>query len=605
MRSLFDALFGREAGAQEGVGRGRPEALRRSVLAAGSRITIATSLTAFPAGLYLLAMQGHLMPFVITTIGLASGVLTLMLHRRGQYEQAAFGQVYSTLIIGLVLTLVDPQIVDFGLAIALLAPVQASLLTRTPAKKRSWLLLLAVVAIGCLGTLGVVTWPEPVRAEYPLISMLSFVLTALIVAYSTTKMNSAFAVYERGQVAAYRHLVENVQDAVLRFDADGAVVFVSKSSERLFGCRRFELSGSGLIERIHVLDRPAYMTAFSEATHGGRTRIVEVRMRRDDPVEPARLPHFAWVEVSLTPVLEREPDEARHEVVALLRDVTERHRQDAEMREARQAAEEASRAKSRFLATIGHELRTPLNAIVGFSEMMTSGVVGELSPAHREYAQIIHNSGHHLLDVVKMLLDMSRLEAGKFELSTEAFEPGLLVEPCFRMVDQLARERHVRLVAEVPRSLPAIVADERAIRQVLINLLSNAIKFSHEKGVVTVSMKRQGAMLAIAVRDDGIGMDEKAIGRIGEPFFQAQDGLERRYEGTGLGLSIVKGLVDLHDGTLRASSRPGEGTVLTVLLPINGPETKTAESAEVTQIISREPVVARVSEWPDEKRRAL
>src|SRR5690606_7185432 len=188
-----------------------------------------------------------------------------------------------------------------------------------------------------------------------------------------------------------------------------------------------------------------------------------------------------------------------------------------------------------------------LNATVGFSEMMTSGVVGELSPAYREYADIIHRSGHHLLDVVKMLLDMSRLEAGKFELMTDGFDPAMLMEPCFAMVEGLARERKIELATDIPRMLPSIVADERACRQVLINLLSNAIKFSHEGGTVTVAMKRQASLLNISVTDRGIGMDGDAVQRIGEPFFQVQNGLSRRYEGTGLGLSIVRGLVDLHD----------------------------------------------------------
>jgi cell cycle sensor histidine kinase DivJ len=605
MRSLFDSLFGRETGgASLEAQRGRPETLRRKTLAANSRIIIATSAIGIPAALYLLA-QGALMPFVIVTIGLCAGFMTLALHRRGQYERAAFGQVYATLLVGLVLTLVDPEIVDFGLAMALLAPVQATLLTRTPAKKRSWVLLIAVILIGCLGTLGLVTWPEAPRPEYALISGVSFLVTALVTAFTASRLNSAFGVYERGQMIAYRHLVENVQDAVMRFGTDGSVIFASKSAEKLFGAPRYQLSGSGLIERVHVLDRPIYMTAFSEVNHGTTSRTVEVRMRRDDPAQPARIPEFAWVEVGLTPVVDSESKEPRNEVVALLRDVTERHRQDAEMREARRLAEDASNAKSRFLATIGHELRTPLNAIVGFSEMMTSGVVGELSPAHREYADIIHRSGHHLLDVVKMLLDMSRLEAGKFELMTEGFEPANLIEPCFKMVDGLARERNISLVTDLPRTLPNVVADERACRQVLINLLSNAIKFSHENGTVTVSMKKQGNLLNIAVTDRGIGMDASAVNRIGEPFFQVQNGLSRQYEGTGLGLSIVRGLVDLHGGALKAVSTPGEGTTVTVLLPLNGPETKKVETAEVTQITPREPVVARKSEWPDEVRRAL
>lgn len=605
MRNVFDSLLGRENGALQHEGsRGRPETLRRKTLAANARIIIATSMMSLPPALVLLG-QGALMPFVITIIGVCAGFLTLALHRRGQYERAAFGQVYATLLVGLVLTIVDPQIVDFGLAIALLAPVQASLLSRTPAKKRSWVLLLAVVAIGCLGALGLVSWPEPNRADYLLISGLSFLITALIVAFSASRLNSAFAVYERGQMNAYRHLVENVRDAVMRFASDGSVLFTSKSAEKLFGCHRYELSGSGLIDRIHVLDRPTYMTAFSEANHDGKSRTIEVRMRRDDPAEPSRIPVFAWVEIALTPVIDAEARESQNEVVALLRDVTERHRQDAEMREARRLAEDASNAKSRFLATIGHELRTPLNAIVGFSEMMTSGVVGELSPAHREYADIIHRSGHHLLDVVKMLLDMSRLEAGKFELMTDSFEPAALIEPCFKMVEGLARERNIHLATDMPRNLPSIIADERACRQILINLLSNAIKFSHDGGTVTVAMKRQGSHLSISVTDRGIGMDGQALSRIGEPFFQVQDGLSRRYEGTGLGLSIVKGLIELHDGSLRGVSAPGEGTTITILLPLNGPETKKVETPQVTQITSREPVVARTSEWPDEKRRAL
>jgi two-component system, cell cycle sensor histidine kinase DivJ len=603
MRSLLNSLFGRETGARRGdLARGRPEALRRGALAANSRIILVVSMLSTPVSLFVL-IGGALMPFVLTIIGLCTGFLTLALHRRGQFERAAFGQVYGTLLVGLVLTLVDPQMVDFGLAVALLAPVQASLLSRTPAKKRSWVLLLAVVTIGALGSIGLVTWPEVYRPEYALIAATAFIATALIVAHTAGRLNTAFAVYERSQMNAYRHLVENVQDAVMRFGSDGSVLFTSKSAEKLFGCHRYELSGSGLIDRIHVLDRPVYMKAFSDANHDSSTRTVEVRMRREDLDEPTRVPEFVWVEVALTPVVDSEQIEPRHEVVALLRDVSERHALEAEMREARRLAEDSSNAKSRFLATIGHELRTPLNAIVGFSEMMTSGVVGELSPAHREYADIIHRSGHHLLDVVRMLLDMSRLEAGRFEIQTESFEPQALIEPCFKIVGQLAKERHIELVTDLPRNLPHLVGDERACRQVLINLLSNAIKFSHEKGTVTVAMRRQGSMLSISVADRGIGMDSDALNRIGEPFFQAQDGLARRYEGTGLGLSIVKGLIDLHEGSMHATSTPGEGTTVSVLLPLNGPATKTAHTPTVTQL-TREPDATPTAQWQDDKRRA-
>src|SRR5690606_15734710 len=225
-----------------------------------------------------------------------------------------------------------------------------------------------------------------------------------------------------------------------------------------------------------------------------------------------------------------------------------------------------------------------LNAVVGFSEMMASGIGGELSTTHKEYAGLIHQSGRHLLDVIGMLLDMSKIEAGKFEIHPEPFEAQRLVAPCFQMVESLAQAQKVTLKAEIEPNLPLLCADERACRQILLNLLSNAVKFSHAGGAVTVSIKRQGMSLNLSVSDRGIGMDTVALARVGEPFFQANATLDRRHEGTGLGLSIVKGLAELHGGTLRAISEIGAGTMVTVLLPINGPETVSVETGTVTPL---------------------
>lgn len=582
---------------------GRPELLRRLTLATNARILIAASLLLSPAAVWG-GLQGVMLPLVLIVLGGAVGILSLALCYRRQYERAAAGQVYGTLLVGLVLAVADPGIADFGLAIALLGPVHASLLARSPVKKRAWVLLVGVVTFAALGSAGLVYWPEGYRPEFGLVGAIAFGLIAVIVAHSASRLNSAFEVYERAQINAYKHLIEHVQDAVMRFSPNGQVLFASRSSETLFGCRRYELSGNGLLERIHVLDRPAYLTAFAEANIDGKSRTVEVRMRRDDPRGEARAQSFIWVEAALSPVTDPESRAGRHEVVALLRDITERKDIETEMREARRAAEDASRAKSRFLAIIGHELRTPLNAIVGFSEMMTSGVVGDLTPAHKEYAQLINQSGHHLIDVVRMLLDMSRLEAGKFEIHTEPFAPETLVAPCVQIVESMAKSRGVHIVVDPARNLPQVTADERACRQILINLLSNAIKFSHDGGEVTVSLKRQGTWLKLSVADRGIGMAPELAGRVGEPFFQGQDGLARQYEGTGLGLSIVKGLVELHDGQLHVQSVEGDGTTMTVLLPINGPATKLNETRPVTQL-HPEPAPEPMSEWRDGKRKAL
>ena len=589
-----------------GFAKGRPELLRRQTVAANARLLLGASILGLPPALYVLTLSDAL-PFVLVMIGLAAGMGSLLLHRREQYENAVAAQVYGTLLAGTVLTLAQPGLADFGLAVALLAPILASLLARSQLKRRSWALMSLIVLCAIATSVALPTWELGAEPQVAITAGLAYGLVALMIGYSGNRLNSAFEVHEKAQIQAYQHLIEHVQDGVMRFGADGDLLFASRSSETLFGCRRFELSWGGIGERIHVADRPLFLTAFADTNQGGVARTVEVRMRREDPV--ARIPHFVWVEIAMSPVLDNSDTAGRHEVVALLRDITERKDQEAAMRQARQDAEEASDAKSRFLATMGHELRTPLNAIVGFSEMMTGGIGGELSATHREYAELIHQSGHHLLDVLKMLLDMSRIEAGKFELQTEGFAPEALVEPCLQMVDRLAKARKVRISADLQRGLPSIHADERACRQILINLLSNAVKFSDEGGAVTVSLRRHGNSLALSVSDSGIGMSSEVMGRLGEPFFQAQNGLARQYEGSGLGLSIVKGLVDLHGGTLSASSKPGVGTTVTVLLPINGPLTKSAETGPVTALPRLRDTTTHgdfssSASWPDQRRNA-
>ncbi len=602
MRSLFSFGASKEMSlAIAGTGH-RPEMLRRKTLANNSRITIVLGALAMPFAIYWL-VTGSLLPFVMAAIALGSGMTTLALHQRRMFEQAAAGQVHTLLLLGLLLALADSRLADAGLAVALMAPVLASLLGRPQLRRQSWFLLAGVGALAGLSALFAAAAIPMEPATLVICSAVTFIGSIGVVIHTANRINAAYEVYDKAQVTAYRHLIEHVQDAVIRFSSDGEVLLASRSSEALFGCRRYELTGSGLGERLHVLDRPAYLTAFADANQGGKSRTIEVRMRQDDPYATSNVPHFIWVEVSLSPVVDPETTAVRHEVVALLRDVTDRKDNEAAMAEARRAAEEASEAKSRFLATIGHELRTPLNAVVGFSEMMTSGIGGELSQTHREYAGLIHQSGKHLLEVVRMLLDMSRLEAGKFELQTEPFQPQDIVEPCFDMVRDMAQKHEITLVADIGKSLPMLVADERACRQILLNLLSNAVKFSHPGGKVTVTLKRQGQSLNLSVSDHGVGMAPESLKRVGEPFFQAQDGLSRPYEGTGLGLSIVKGLVDLHEGTLRAISEIGSGTTVTVLLPINGPAIKTEETAIVTPL-RKEPAAAPITPWQDEKRKA-
>lgn len=603
MRSLFSFGASKEMSFTGAGANHRPELLRRKTLATSAQLAIIAAGLAMPFAVYGM-VGGVVLPFVIASIALVGAMLSLALHQRQLFDEAATSQVFTLVTLGLVLSLASNQIGVAGVAVAALGPLLATLTSKRSVRLQSWVLLGGVVAIAAVIAIAGVS-PIAV-AENVLISTsaVTFLVSVVLVGLAAARIGAAHDAYDRSQLAAYRHLIEHVQDALMRFSSQGQVLMASRSSEQLFGCRRFELSNSTLAERLHVLDRPAYLTAFAAVSQVGTSRILEVRMRQDDPTGATKLPQFIWVEISMSAVVESDDRDARHEVIALFRNVTDRKDNEAQMAEARRAAEAASDAKSRFLATIGHELRTPLNAVVGFSEMMTSDIGGQLSPTHREYAGLIHQSGKHLLEVVRMLLDMSRIEAGKFELQAEPFLVDALVEPCFSMVEAMARERSVQLHVEIAKGLPMLVADERACRQILLNLMSNAIKFSHPDGSVLVSVKRQGQNLNISVSDRGIGMAPESLERIGEPFFQAQDGLTRGYEGTGLGLSIVKGLVDLHNGTLRAMSEIGAGTTVTVLLPINGPAINNEETATVTHLV-REPARAPKISWQDEKRKAL
>ncbi|WDR02732.1 histidine kinase dimerization/phospho-acceptor domain-containing protein [Devosia algicola] len=443
MRSFFSFGASREINEAITGGGNRPEDLRRQLLADNAIFISATCALAMPAVIYV-ALQGSTLPFFIAVLALIGGIISLMLQRHARFEEAAAVQVHILLIAGVLLTLADHGFVDGGLAIALLGPIYASLVSRPQMRRISWILMVAIAAVGGLSA---ALDGAPLGTKYvdlSLIGLTGFALGAIMIARTAGRIGMSFEIQEKSQLATYRHLIEHVQDAVFRFSTAGELLFLSRSSEKLFGCPRYELTGAGLGQRIHVLDRPAYLTAFADANQAGIQRTIEVRMRQDDPRAKSAVPQFIWIEVNLSPVIETRTSGSRFEVVGLLRDVTARRDQAAEMEAARHAAEEASIAKSRFLATIGHELRTPLNAVVGFSEMMTSGIGGEISPTHREYATLIHQSGTHLLEVVRMLLDMSRIEAGKFELSTDTVTPGDLVEPCLQMVQGGAKDRQIR-----------------------------------------------------------------------------------------------------------------------------------------------------------------
>jgi cell cycle sensor histidine kinase DivJ len=375
----------------------------------------------------------------------------------------------------------------------------------------------------------------------------------------------------------YRLLARNMTDVITRHGRNGSVIFASPAAERLFGAPVADLLGHRLFDRVHVADRPAYLTALAGARD--ESQSVEFRVRRER-AEPGQTDagRFVWIEMRCRP-LDRAPGEdlraGEREVVAVMRDVSGRKAQEQALEDARLEAEQANIAKSRFLATMSHELRTPLNAIIGFSEMLMNEPQMRLeAERRREYASLINESGTHLLAVVNGILDMTKLDTGDFEIRPEPFRLAGVIGSCCDLLALKAREAGLDLVRDVPADLPEIVADKRACKQILINLLSNAIKFTDRGGRVQVSAAAEGAAIAIAVEDNGIGIGEDDLPRIGRPFYQARASYDRRHDGTGLGLSIVKGLVALHGGEVVISSRVGEGTRITVRLPLDCEQTR-------------------------------
>ena len=358
-------------------------------------------------------------------------------------------------------------------------------------------------------------------------------------------------------------------DVVTWHGRGGRVVRASANAEAVLGTPPADLAGHGLFDRIHVADRPAFLHTLSAAA-GGEIGEIEFRLQR--PHDAA----FAWIEMRCRPAGRRGCADA----VAVMRDVSARKRHEDELAAARSEAARANAAKSRYLASMSHELRTPLNAIIGFSEMLLEDDARPLDAARRrDYARIIGRSGHHLLAVANAILDMSRLETGEPELFPEWFAPIGAVTAAIELLSLQSEQAGVTLAVEAPPDLPCLFADRRAVMQILINLIANAIAFTGRGGTVTVRAGADRGEAVFEVLDTGVGMTADDLARVGRPYFRG------RHDacGTGgLGLSIVKALLDLHGGTLQASSERGKGTRMTVRLPRDG-----ADGVEATRVQKR------------------
>jgi cell cycle sensor histidine kinase DivJ len=535
------------------------------------------SLTAFAAFPVYLAMHGAPTALGVAAFAwlIAPILLSWFLSRTGRYEEACL--LSSVAFAGLIMMLASSTggVGSFAAIWLVVVPVEAALsASRRVVAFASALALTCVALLIVLGHFGLLpagdVAPET-RAILTTFGVAAATLYAAGLAFGAELLARTSASLLYVEEDRYRLLAHNMSDVISRHHRNGAVRFISPAAEALLGASASRLLGYGLFDRVHVADRPAYLTALSDAARGGEAQSVEFRLRRDVTRgrDLGQANQFIWVEMRCRPLETVFSKTSEAEVVAVMRDVTDRKNQEQALDLARSAAEQADASKTRFLATMSHELRTPLNAIIGFSEMIMQEDVLMLDPARRkEYAQLINDSGQHLLSVVNGILDLSKMESGNFELTPEPFAPREALINCCSLLALKARESGIDLVTRAPEDLPVVIGDPRAFKQIVLNLVANAVKFTERGGRVTVSAGIEGARFVMRIADTGVGIAADDLKRIGDPFFQAGKTYQRRHEGTGLGLSIVKSLVAMQGGEITVQSKVDEGTTVTVALPL-------------------------------------
>ncbi|MGB2598285.1 MAG: PAS domain-containing sensor histidine kinase [Pseudolabrys sp.] len=488
-------------------------------------------------------------------------LIVYYLSHTGRYERAHLLSALALTALAALVALCTGGIGSFAAVWLVVVPVEAAL----SASRRIVALAtaLALTAAGLLLLLGAggylphaLTSPDQ-QSTLAALGIVSATLYAAGLALGAELLVRTGASLLHAEEDRHRLLAHSMTDVVIRHGRNGSVLSAPQAAESIVGVKASELLGNGLFDRVQVADRPAYLAALADAASLNEERSLELRIR-------CGAGQFRWVDMRCLP---RESGAGEREVIAVLRDISERKSQDRAIETARAESERADAAKIRFIATMSHELRTPLNAIIGFSDMLTNESLDLDPPRRLEYAKLINDSGHHLLSVVNGILDVSKMENGNFEITPEPFTPAPAIESCADLLALKAQDAGIELTMRIAPDLPDVAADRRAFNQILINLISNAVKFTPRGGRVTVSARCDGPKLAVTVEDTGVGIGESDLPRLGEAFFQGRASYDRRHDGTGLGLSIVKGLVHLHGGEVDIKSRLGEGTRVTVRLP--------------------------------------
>lgn len=372
----------------------------------------------------------------------------------------------------------------------------------------------------------------------------------------------------------YRLIADHAYDMFARHAPDGCVNFISPAIKKVLGYTPEDAIGQKMIDWAHRDDKAMVEQKMEELRNGAESVLMTFRLWN-------AAGRFVWLESTVHRINDEQTGEMV-EAIAITRDVSERKEYEQRLLDAREKAETANRTKSTFLANMSHELRTPLNAVIGFSEILKRKMYGPLGDeVYDEYANLIHESGTHLLDLINDILDMSKVEAGKMEVKPEPIDMVETIETCMRFVEAKSEAKAQRMQLNVlaPQSNNSAYADIRATKQILINLLSNAVKFTGEGGFIRVDVQTLTDGLKVSVSDNGVGIDPADIPRLLRPFEQVADKSSQAEEGSGLGLALTKSFVELQGGTFRLESEKGQGTRAIVILPSAHRETQTSSKS--------------------------
>jgi len=364
----------------------------------------------------------------------------------------------------------------------------------------------------------------------------------------------------RSEAAELRAVLDTATDGVITLDDRGLILTLNGAAEALFGLSQNEVAGESFSVLLHNDSHADALDYFEGLrSNGVRSVLNDGRDVQGREKKGGRIPLFM--------TLGRISDEEPRRFCAVLRDLTAWKRAEAELTEARRAAELASAKKSDFLTKISHEIRTPMNAIIGFAEVMMEERLGPVGNAkYKEYLGDIRTSGQHVVSLVNDLLDLAKIEAGRMEMRFGATDLNTIVSSSVGIIQPQANAHRVLVRTQLAPRLPAVVADERSIRQIILNMLSNATRFTESGGqVIVATALLDTGEAVIRIRDTGIGMTSTEIEQALEPFRQV--GTRRDHGGTGLGLPLTKALVEANRANFAIRSTPGEGTMVEITFP--------------------------------------